>query len=355
MRNITKQNFFEIHANNSKFTETVFCGVRAIELSSYEAFIYSTITGSQYLDNLVFPFTPKGLMKVFHSHDNDRIVTGLWSGLLPHFTPSRIVIDRPFLIREVKYLIPVEFETELDFAEQISVLYKKQRYPGEMLVHRIESSKDGSGQEGLLEYLSCEYYRTRGYLVDSQIPLAQRYGSPDWMAVSPSILAPGIQVFNGRYIFELAMKSVPWDSKPDGDPVVSSMVGEIIVGEAKVSSGSHSKQIIKYLQSQIFNRSVLSVTDFSDKYLELCDQLSFDLSWKLSLSPSTLERNDFDARRSAEFSEFLVTLSKFFLLSNFSAQDIAEILDFRISDPASKQSELLEAVRSLPLEKLLSS
>ena len=137
MRNISKEDFFKILANNVSFHEIELQGNRAFEISSYEAFLFSTITGAQYLDNLIFPFTPKGLMKIFHSHTNDRFVTGLWSDVLPHYTPRKLVADRPFLARDFKILIPVEFRDENDFAHEIAKLFKYQTYPGQILVHRI--------------------------------------------------------------------------------------------------------------------------------------------------------------------------------------------------------------------------
>jgi hypothetical protein len=355
MRNISKKDFFDILKANSTFKESLLLGFQALEVSSYEAFLYSAITGAQYLDDLVFPFTPKGLMKVFHSHTNDRFVTGLWSELLPHFSPLKIVAVRPFLAQGTKYLVPVEFENEVEYARKVAELYTKQSHPGQILVHRIETSKDGGGQESLLEYLSCEYFRMRGYLVDSQIPLPQKFGSPDWMAVSPFLLSTEFEIFQGRYIFELGMNSVNWDKRPNRSITTSSQVEEFIVGEAKVASADPIKQISKYMETGIFNRSVLSVTDPSEKYLEMSDQLSFDQSWKLKFANSVSEYPNFKSQKGAEFAEFLITVAKFYLLSNFSDQKISRIVSFDVLDRRNTQLQLLKLVRAIPLANLLES
>lgn len=353
MRNISKQDFFEILSSNSLFVETELHGVRSFELSSYEAFIFSTITGAQYLDNLVFPFTPKGLMKVFHSHLNDRFVTGLWSGLLPHFSPVGLVDDRPFLKTGPKYLVPVSFRTEGEFKKEVEELNRRQSYPGEIIVHRIEASKDGGGQESLLEYLSCEYFRKKGFLVDSQIPLSQQFGSPDWMAISPFRLCDDVEVFRGKYLFELGMSAVKWDTKHDLGLIENNFTDDSIVGEAKVAAADPIKQISKYMSSGIFTRAVLSVTDRQDKYLDLCDQFYLDQSWEPKYLELALISKEFRSEKSSEFENFLITLAKFYLLSNFSPPQISAILDFDISDPLFTQSKLLSSIRSKPLATFL--
>ena len=353
MRNISKQDFFEILNLNCSFVETEIIGIRSLELSSYEAFIFSTITGAQYLDDLVFPFTPKGLMKVFHSHLNDRFVTGLWSGVNPHFSPLGLVSNRPFLQIGPKYLIPVSFSTENEFKNEVQDLYNKQKYAGEFIIHRIEASKEGGGQEGLLEYLSCEYFRNKGYLVDSQIPLAQQYGSPDWMAISPFLLFNNFEIFRGKYLFELGMSGVNWDQKPNLGLTQNDLTGNFIVGEAKVAAGDPTKQISKYKGSGLFTRAVLSVTDRQDRYLGLCDQFYLDQSWEPRYLECESISKEFNRENSSEFGKFLITLSKFYLLSNFETPKMSTILGFDISNPLFTQSKLLSLVRSIPLANFL--
>jgi hypothetical protein len=355
MRNICKQNFFEVLRFKISFTEDEIQGFRALRISSYEAFIFSTITGAQYLDDLVLPFTPKGLMKVFHSHLNDRLVTGLWSGLEPHYSPRMLAMGRPFLNNGEKYLVPIEFHGEAEFREKAEELFKKQDYPGQILVHRIEASKEGNGQESLLEYISCEYFRSRGFLVDSQIPMAQEFGSPDWMAVSPSRLTDQIEIFKGRYLFELGMSAIDWDSENISITPEDELSNNILVGEAKVSSGDHVKQITKYLRSGIFNRAVLSVTDRQDKYLDLFDQFYLDESWKMKFVAASSSSGEFDPYKSEEFSNFLTTVAKFYLLSNFSNSQISERVEIDISDKVIAQSKLLSSIRAKPLAHFLIS
>jgi hypothetical protein len=351
MRSISKEDFFDILEGNTSFKQIELQGVRAFEISSYEAFLFSTITGAQYLDNLIFPFTPKGLMKIFHSHTNSRFVTGLWSGVLPHFTPKKLVADRPFLAQDFKILVPVELKDESDFAIEAAKYFEYQTYPGQILIHRIESSKDGSGQESLLEYLSCEFYRKRGFLVDSQIPLPQQFGSPDWMAISPLAFGLDIDLFQSRYIFELGMKSIDWEICPLRSESIQTSNLDLIVGEAKVAPVDPTKQIAKYLSSGIFNRSVLSITDFAPKYLESSDQLYLDQSWHLKFMAKNSQFENV-IEKANEFIDFLILVSKFYLLSNYSDLEISQILDLDLSLSGTKQAQLLSQIKDLPLEKL---
>ena len=49
-----------------------------VKMPSREAFLFCNVTGSGYLDNFIYPFTPKGLMKLFYNAFDYKFVTGVF-------------------------------------------------------------------------------------------------------------------------------------------------------------------------------------------------------------------------------------------------------------------------------------
>jgi len=354
MRKINSQHFFDIFQENFNFESADKEGVPCLKMCAYEAFIFSTISGAQYLDSVVFPFTSRGLMKVFHSHKSLRMVTGLWSGLLPLYSPRNLNLERPFLGSGVKFIFPISFDSEAEYQVALTKLYKLQNYPGEFLIYRIESSKVGSGQESLLEYLACEYFRNMGFLVDSQIPMPQQFGSPDWMALDVRHGSFFKFDSHGEYIFERAMRDFE-----KCDLVHSKMreslgpLGSSIVGEAKVVRSTARKQITKYLTSGVFDQAVLSTIDFHQEANKSLNQIYLDGNWRLQMDLVEGAKSWKQTELFAEFVGFIDLLLRFYYLSQLSNQQIIECISLDILDSNVSQSELIENVRTVPIDKLL--
>jgi len=70
---------------------------KGIEMNCYSAFIYSAITGSGYLENPTFPFSPKGLMKLFYNAFNYNLVTGIFDNTNLKYTPYNLYLSRKYL------------------------------------------------------------------------------------------------------------------------------------------------------------------------------------------------------------------------------------------------------------------
>lgn len=354
MRKIDSQHFFDIFRENFNFEFVEIKGLPCLKMCSYEAFVFSTISGAQYLDTVVFPFTSRGLMKVFQSHKNLRMVNGLWSGLIPFYSPRNLNLDRPFLGSGVKYIFPVSFESENEYQMAVSKLYKLQTYPGEFLVYRIETSKLGSGQESLLEYLACEHFRNIGFLVDSQIPMPQQFGSPDWMALDTRDNKFFGYGYQGGYVFERAMRTF---EKCD---LVHSKVSEnfypsgiSIVGEAKVVSTTARNQISKYLNSGVFDFAILSTVDYQMDASQSLSQIYLDSAWNLKIDLVYAGESWNQAEKSQEFTEFINLLLRFYYLSQLSNTQIIECISLNLFDTKVEQRELIEAVRSVSIDKLM--
>ncbi len=328
-------------------------GLRAFEISAYDAFIFSTITGSQYLDHCDFPFTSKGLMKLFQSNLSSKMVTGLWAGTIPHYSPRNLIKDRPFLAEGIKYLLPIAFQSETEFRREIEKVAELQLVPGQILVHRIESSKEGCGQESLLEYLACEYFRSNGYLVDNQIPLAQKFGSPDWMAISPACFSTDKGIFAGRYLFEYGMNSIQGWRPNETAKIVEPLDRNMLVGEVKVENVKPKKQVEKYLASGIFSHAVITSTDSLSSKLPEYDSFFFDSNWKTIFSQSEVISRAQNKVEAEQFQNFVLTMIKMFHLSNFSNEYIQEMLRSPVALNELELKDFLHFVEEFDLAKAL--
>ena len=64
---IYTKDFFNIFKANFDFEIVETEMGLAVKMPAKEAFIYSSITGAGYFENPIYPFTPKGLMKLFYN------------------------------------------------------------------------------------------------------------------------------------------------------------------------------------------------------------------------------------------------------------------------------------------------
>ena len=230
----------------------------SIEMTSYEAFIYCCVTGAGYLNNTSFPFSPKGLMKVFYNAFDYNFVTGLFENSSLRYTPSNICKVHPYIFSGMKNIIPIEFRTEKEFQQKITdlerVILDKNLSPTDFIIQRIEVSKKGNGMEPFMEFITCEYFKRLGFIVENQIPLAFRVGSPDFGGYQPQdvlkMQAGSSEGKSGFYIFELSMQNLI-----EKEPISHTRQEHFnfIVGEAKTSTKAMLEQISKYMNTGLFS------------------------------------------------------------------------------------------------------
>jgi len=109
----------EILNKNFDFNITESILGETILMDPFSAFVYSTVTGSRYLTNSVFPFTPKGSFKVFYNACNYNMVTGLFENASLYRTPYNLYQKRKFLFEGNKKILPLEFESEDELREKL--------------------------------------------------------------------------------------------------------------------------------------------------------------------------------------------------------------------------------------------
>ena len=179
---------------------------KGVLMDPFSAFVYSSITGAGYLDDPIFQFTPKGLMKIFYSALDYKFVTGLFDKTTLKNTPVMISRAKRYLFKNEKIIVPVEFNYDFELQKKLSnsipILHRNQT---DFIIQRVEISKNGNGMEPFMEYLACEMFKKLDYMVETQIPLSAIHGTPDFGAFKlEDILTSSIPLrkFN---ILELAM------------------------------------------------------------------------------------------------------------------------------------------------------
>ena len=147
------------------------------ELPAYDAFVFSLITGAGYLENKIFPYTPKGHFKIFHSALSSKMVTGLFENYSLRTTPYYLNKSRPFLFKGNKTVIPVEFNNEKELQLKLDKICENSNT--DILILRVETYKKGNGLESFLEYMHLSILIERLYNRESNTSFST-VGSPDF-------------------------------------------------------------------------------------------------------------------------------------------------------------------------------
>ena len=289
-----------------------------LKVSARDAFIFSSITGSSYLENFVFPFTPKGLLKIFYNANQFNFVTGIFDNFYLKNTPYYLCKQRKYLNNGDKIIVPIEIDSERDLQHFLNQTFGN-NYDHNILILRIDSSKNGGGLEPFLEYLTCMYFNSKGFITENQIPLSHSLGSPDFGGFGVDNFMDADNTFfeysNGFNVIELAMIR-SFEKKPKQD--VSSEKN-LIVGEAKTSTSVMKTQLEKYLSSFFFDYGF--EIHFNKKILE-SDLGLFTID---NLSPIFFEPRNTKQSRAAEKKNYVDWLNIYFKLYVMSNYDNDEL------------------------------
>ena len=353
-------NILNILEKNFGYSKITTCVGPGILMNNYDAFIYSTITGSAYLNNTLVPFSPKGLMKIFSSAFEYNFVTGLFEqGKIKH-TPSIINRDYPFVFQGDKIILPLEFNTEIEL--QVKLIESESRLtanslsPSDFIIQRVEISKSGNGMEPFLEYLTCEYFKRNGFIVENQVPLAYKVGSPDFagyiLKESFGINDRGHSKNIGFNTFELSMLRL---FRTKELKIFQIEESTFIVGEAKTSTSSMAKQINKYMKTGIFTHGYEIhpfKTTSSSTNLGLIRIKSDHLIEIIPAESST--HNTLNPGQIIEYESWLEIYLKLYLLANLNQSEINEF-SIQINSNAIRNGlDLIELVSRVTVEKILS-
>lgn len=352
---IYKKDYFKIFKANFNY-EIVDTNLgEAIKMPARDAFIYSSITGAGYLENPIYPFTPKGLLKLFYNAFNYKFVSGIFDNGVLKNTPYILSQAKSYLFDGDKYIVPVEFDSERGLSSFLEEKFSKIENPEQYIIQRIETSKQGNGMEPLMEYLAAEYFKNLGFIVENQVPLAHSLGSPDFAGYGlvntiQKIHKSGFLSGRGFHVIELALMRNFKDFNGDTFEVKDS---ELLVGEAKTGTSQMSKQLEKYLETSLFDKGFEihpSKTSPSENYFGL---VTFNKDFKITIIPprdSYVSKNPLSKE---DYIQWLENYIKFYLIANFTNDELKEFYLSTTRSLLNKESDLIDFVLSTDIEKIL--
>lgn len=322
---------------------------KAVKMDAVSAFHFANVTGAGYLDNPTYPFSPKGILKILRAAFQYNIVTGIFDRYNLYYSPTELMKSRPYLFLGDKYLILEECMDEAQYREDMKNAYDtlaENHIPStDFLFFRIEAWKKGNGMECFLEYLACEVFRRKNYIVENQIPLVHEVGSPDFGGFH---LAFGEK---GFHIIELAMMRITGDVQ-----ILDNLqIDHVIVGEAKTATTIMAEQLEKYLNTTAFlkgyemhpqkaapTKDCFGMLHIGDDYSVRCEE------------PRTLYTNvgdivfDFD-----EYMEWYQNNLKFYIIANFTNEELRNFIEERKPKGKYAQAKIIDVVRNTSMEEII--
>jgi hypothetical protein len=351
---INTEIFFNIFKNNFFFEAVETPLGKAIKMPSKDAFIYSCVTGSGYLDNTIYPYTPKGLLKLFYNAFDYKFVTGIFDNTQIKNTPYIMNLAKPYLFKGDKFILPIEFTTEEELNNILNNLSLRVMDPHNYIIQRIESRKVGNGMEPFMEYLTTEYFKERGFIVENQIPLAHSVGSPDFAGYGLvnflSILREeGVLTGNGFHIIELSLiRLFPSMVKEN-----SITAKKLVVAEAKTGTLVMTKQLEKYLNTGLFDYGyeIHPSKKVPDKdYFGL---ISLDNNFKIKVIDPVTNFNSEKSLSKEKYLEWLEDYMKFYLLANLTNDEINDLYFQMFNLNISKQDDLVNLIHKINTKDLI--
>lgn len=321
-----------------------------VAMDPYEAFLYTNVTGSSYLNDITFPFSPKGLMKIFYNAFDYNFVTGIFENLSFRYTPLNISKLYPFVFENKKYILPVEFKSEKELYSKLekicgSVIASGLR-PSDYIIQRIETSKNGNGMEPFMEYLACEYFKRQGYVVESQIPLAHTVGSPDFAGYRTKeqleFASSSNRLTIGFHIIELAMLKL-FDRFSTNVDLPLEL--NFIVGEAKTSTEIMAAQLSKYMNTGLFTEGYEIHPNKKMPTTDSFGLINIDSNYYINVKKPNIRYDvPFSAYDPEKYSEWLNNYFKFYLLANLTTDELGCFAQNQIGSVINNTSDLVTLV-----------
>jgi len=352
---IYKQDYFKIFQTNFEYEVVDTELGKAIKMPPRDAFLYSAITGSGYLENPVYPFTPKGLLKLFYNAFDYKFVTGIFDNGVLKNTPFILSTAKPHLFNGDKFIVPIEFNTESELTSFLEEKFKTIKDPQNYIIQRIEISKKGNGMEPFMEFLTAEYFKNKGFIVENQVPLAHSLGSPDFAGYGLSDAIKVIHDFgflsaSGFHIIELSLIRVFKDFDSDSASVNNE---DMIVGEAKTGTSMMTKQLYKYLETGLYHDGYEIHPSKTSPASEEFGLVTLDDTYKLKVT-APLKKYSTDKKYSEkEYRKWLLMYIKFYLISNFSNDELNEFSFNRTGSRLNSEADLISMLQSLEINEIL--
>ena len=335
----------------------------AFKLSPDAAFIFSTVTGAAYLDSDTWPFSPRGLTKIFNKALGKDVVWGLFEDGEVANGPWELEINRPFLFSSEKFVLVKSFQSESDYAGYCRKVRKILKNPEDYLLLRLESWKKGSGLEPILEYFGAVVLAASGYFVESQIPLSPKHGSPDLAAFHLGNLKAKVGhcgadlPLRGHILkfllfdrFRIQDQSSDYrTSSQNGFPNIPVPTSRLVVCEAKTGREDYSRRLFKYLQSGFFDEGLALIDNRVNIRDPLVWKLGFDETGTgFGFRPTSRLTTVGTADLMNQYEEWLEALCVCYFLSGLHPSRRLKVVEMLKSEiNPSKQSSSFESLYQL--------
>ena len=326
----------------------------AVKMPCFDAFIYSCVTGAGYLENPIYPFTPKGLLKLFYNAFNYKFVTGIFDNTTLKNTPFILSQAKKYLFNDDKYIVPMEFVYESELTDYLKNKYSSIAIPENYIIQRIETRKTGNGMEPFLEYLAAEYFKNNGYIVENQIPLAHSVGSPDFGAYGLQEIINSLNSFGflpgrGFHIIELAMVRLYHRMRPS--EIIPN--NDLIVGEAKSNTTSMYKQLEKYLDTGLFDAGFEIHPSKTKPGYDHFGLVTLDSNYRIKVTPPISKYIPRQVLSKNEYVVWLMNYMKFYLLANLTNDELNQFYLEINGRPFSSQGDIIDFVIGMDINILL--
>ena len=322
---LNKENILNIFETNNlgKIVETNFG--KAIELDNYNAFLLSCLTETGYVINKNYSLNFYGLLKVFNSAYKYSLIAGIYNNqgnIEFKFNPNNIINKYPFIVEgKNKIILPFEFANEISFRKILAEIYDNEKNYNDYLVLRIDTSKKGFGLENLLEYFCSEFFKSKSFLVETQVPISHGSGVPDICIYSNIISDVGINIIELSMIntfkkkINLKSKEINFQNN---------------VGEAKaLSSIDVNKRLKKYLDTKLFDKSFTLYPD--NKKIDIYKKKKQNLFYvdeNYNFSFLDLDNSlSSDTTKKTNYQKWFTNYLKFYLFANLTNNELKSFLD----------------------------
>jgi hypothetical protein len=330
-----------------------------LEMDPADAYYYSVITGSPYLNNPDLPFNPKGKQTVFIQAMSYTIVTSFFfidsNGFpYPWNTPIEHSINYPFIQTGKKRIIPLNIKHSQDRSHRKKIfdgLIEADKNPCDYLLTEVRLDIDGYGLEPFLEYTVSNYYRKNGYITETQIPLLYGEGTPDVGAFKIPLLMSFLRqngiVNNGAFLIELSSMST-FKPKINKSNTVDEET-DIIVGEAKAKSTDAQKQVTKYVETGLFNKAY-EIMPYKKKPQKF-GLITFDSDGKLKIMNSSFNIK-INKVNQDKYIQWLVNYIKYYLLGNLTKIEFIEIMKSLAGTERVNAKKMIQIINNQSLDDI---
>lgn len=346
---INRDTIFEIFKKNFSFQIVDTIVGKAIKMDALSAFYFCNVTGAGYLDDPMYQFSPKGVMKILRQAFQYNIVTGIFDREKLYYSPTEMLSLKDYLFKGDKYILLKECLSEQEFSDSIKHDFIKLEASNfnstDFIIFRIEAWKNGNGMECFLEYLACEYFKKEGYIVESQIPITHSVGSPDF---------GGYKLRNknkGFHIIELAMLRITYDFE-----ILNNLnIEHITVGEAKTSTTQMAGQLEKYLNTGLFKAGYEMHPNKQAPTKSCFGMLNINDDYSVRVIPPSEEYSEYgdDILNLDDYIIWFENNLKFYIIANLNNEELKAFIENQKPKGKYNQQKIAEVVTKTNIDTIV--